>query len=267
VAFACPRSEQQLICPGDRIADTNGYTGHVLGVNGEDHEASISYDAGYANAVLDLSSLAIQEGCIGSVCVGDRGTDNSGHQGRVIALNPNSFVAVFKYDSGANNGVIALKDLALSMGCLENYCAGDTITDANGYLGKILAINYFNRNVSISYEAGYANAVLPVESLSLTFGCVKGDCVKDKGTDSSGLQGSIIAVNPYSEKLIFKYNSGANNGILSPGQFLSADYCSTYGDSDRTRPSYFQSHGKSIPMTIYTSDNSQGKFLYSSDRK
>lgn len=165
------------------------------------------------------------------ICPGDKVVDSNGYVGRADGVNPFQHTVSINY-GGSSDGIVGIYSTALGYGCLEGYCVGDTAVDANGYRGVIDAVNPYNGTVAINY-GGSSDGIRNIESVSLGLGCVLGYCVGDKVADSNGYRGTIDAVNRFRQTAAVNYG-GSSDGVSQIQTLSSAEYCSTYGDRERT---------------------------------
>jgi hypothetical protein len=262
-AFACPHSQQQFICPQDQVVDQYGNTGTVAGINVQSREAAVN-EGGNSDSVVSIDSLALAQGCVGSVCVGDRAVDANGNIGSIAAVNPYNYTAALN-EGGNSDAIISLDSLALGVGCLDYDCVGDNVVDPNGNAGTIVGINYSKRQLALD-EGGNSAAIVSIESTALGHGCAAGNCVGDAGVDPNGNQGSIAAVNPYSGQIALS-EGGNSDAMISPSQFMSSEYCATYGDADRTAPKSFILTATEIKIQIFTVQNAGTAWHFASQRQ
>jgi hypothetical protein len=240
-AFACPHSQQQFICPQDQVVDQYGNTGTVAGINVQSREAAVN-EGGNSDSVVSIDSLALAQGCVGSVCVGDRAVDANGNIGSVAAVNPYNYTAALN-EGGNSDAIISLDSLALGVGCLDYDCVGDNVVDPNGNSGTIVGINYSKRQLALN-EGGNSAAIVPIESTALGHGCAAGN---------SGQ----IALS----------EGGNSDAMVNPSQFMSSEYCATYGDADRTAPKSFILTATEIKIQIFTVQNAGTAWHFASERQ
>ena len=166
-AKACPRTENQLICPGDRVVAKNYQTGlswpgQAIAVNPYHNQVSVRHDDGDL-ATWNVSDVAVGVGCIQGYCVGDRAVGTN-HQireswgGRIVGVNPfRQEIAIYQDDG--DTVVWAIESVSLGLGCIEGYCVGDQVVATNyntnmSYEGKIVGVNPFRREVAIYHTDG-----------------------------------------------------------------------------------------------------------------
>jgi hypothetical protein len=180
-AFACPRSADQLICPGDRIVSNDNIVGKVLGVN------------------PFRRTIAFRSNLIGSTYTREKST------------------------------------LALGLGCLEMYCVGDRIVSDDNIVGTILAVNPYQN--TIAFRSNLIGSVYTrrLESLSLGLGCVRGVCVSDTIISADNINGTVLAVNPFSASVAFRSKSTGSVYTRYSDTLSSAEYCDTYGNYQRSQ--------------------------------
>lgn len=162
-AKACPRSNEKLLCPGDKVVDINGYVGTVSGVNPFQQTVSINY-GGSTDNIKTITSTAIGFGCLEGYCIGDLAVDQRGYRGRIDAVNPYNRTVAINY-GGSTDNIEYIENVALGLGCAIGYCVGDTVIDDNGYKGKMEAINRFKETAAVNYGGSNDN-IKRIRSLS-----------------------------------------------------------------------------------------------------
>lgn len=158
-AFAggnCPRTGDNYICAGDTVIDTeDGWSGTVMGANPWSNQVSVRWTsdargfARYQMTSLGVRNLAVNSGCLGRVCVGDRVYDtDSGWSGVVKGVNPHNNKAAVLFDSDKNGfGRYQMEskyapNLSVERGCLRGFCVGDQVFDMkDGWSGTVKAIS------------------------------------------------------------------------------------------------------------------------------
>ena len=151
-ALACPHSQQQFICPGDRIVDAYNREGTVVAVNPFQQTVSYHLDVGGTDSE-SVSDLALGAGCLEAFCVGDRIVDAYNRTGRVIAVNPYSGNVSYHLDVGGVD-TEATTDLKVGYGCTMGYCVGDGIIDAYNRVGLIIALSPYDDSVAYHLSVG-----------------------------------------------------------------------------------------------------------------
>lgn len=138
-AEACPRNQQQFICPGDPVVDQYNRAGRVRAVNPFQKVASYSLNNG-AIVSADIPTLALGMGCLEAFCVGDFVVDQYNRAGRVTAINPYTRVVAYVL----NNGAIVSADaetVLVGYGCTLGYCTKDEVVDQYNRAGTIVALS------------------------------------------------------------------------------------------------------------------------------
>lgn len=152
-ANACPRSQERLICPGDKVVDNNGNVGVASGINPFQNQVSIDFGDSY-DTIKNIKYTALGLGCLEGYCVGDFAVDNNGNRGRIDAVNPYNRTVALNY-GGRYDEIKNIKSVALGIGCMMGYCVGDRVIDNNGNRGIIEAINSYTGQAAISYGGPY----------------------------------------------------------------------------------------------------------------
>ena len=167
-ANACPRSQQRLICPGDKVVDNNGYVGMASGVNPFQQMVSINY-GGSSDNIKSITSTAIGAGCLEGYCVGDLAIDDNGYRGRIDAVNPYNRTVAINY-GGSSDNIKNIESISLGLGCMMGYCVGDKVIDDEGYKGEVDAINRFRGTAAVNY-GGSSDNIKRIQSLSSSEFC------------------------------------------------------------------------------------------------
>ena len=167
------------------------------------------------------------------ICPGDPVVDSAGNPGTVDAVNPFQKTVAINY-GGASDGQSSIETVALGVGCLAGFCVGDSVVDSAGNRGKVVAVNPYNNLLALNY-GGASDGLSNVSTVALGMGCMLGYCVGDGVVDSAGNRGTIDAIN-YSNSNIAVNYGGASDGLSNIETLSSTNYCSTYGDADRTSP-------------------------------
>ncbi len=171
MAYSCPRSVDQLVCPGDRVVTHDNIVGTVRAVNPFQGTIAIQSSSSGNIYTRPKTTLALGEGCLEMYCVGDRVVNNKNIIGTVIAVNPYRGTIAFQSSSSGYVYTEDLSGFALGLGCLKGVCIQDKVISADNIVGKILAVNSFDGNVAfISLSSGNVYT-RPVETFSLTTYC------------------------------------------------------------------------------------------------
>lgn len=179
----CQRSQQKFICPGDRVVDSSGYNAVVVGVNPFSGNIVVSY-GGPSSVIHTLSSLALAEGCVAGLCVGDRVVDSSGYNALVSAVNPFRRTVAINY-GGTTSSHQNPEALSVTFGCIQGLCIGDRVIDSSGYSAIIVAINFARHTVAVNYGGSTSVHQRP-ESLSVTNYCADYPTLYREMTSYSG---------------------------------------------------------------------------------
>lgn len=138
-AYACPRNQQQFICPGDPVVDMYNRAGRVRAVNPFQKVASYALNNG-AIVSSDIENLALGMGCLEAFCVGDYVVDMYNRAGRVMAINPYSRVVAYQLTNGAIVSSDA-ENMLVGYGCTLGYCTKDEVVDMYNREGTIIALS------------------------------------------------------------------------------------------------------------------------------
>ena len=171
------------------------------------------------------------------LCHGDKVVDQFGIRGNVEAINQAEESVVIKYPS-EGTGIYqtnSIKTVAVAFGCLANYCVGDTVVTSQGQVGKIEAINSYNRTLAIAMGS-FRDLIEMVDTVALGLGCSMGYCVGDIVFDPYNNRGEIIAINKISGFASVKFKSGRVNSI-GLSNLASVEQCSRYGKDARSMTS------------------------------
>lgn len=147
-ANACPRSANQLICPGDTIVSNDNIVGTVRGVNPFQGNVAFRSNSSGSTYTRNKLSLALGLGCLEMYCVGDRIVSSDNIIGTILAVNPFQNTIAFRSNSSGSVYTRSLESLSLGMGCVRGVCVGDTIISSDNITAKVLAVNPFSRNVA-----------------------------------------------------------------------------------------------------------------------
>lgn len=196
-ANAC-HTQQNFICPGDKVVDENGYIGRVSGVNPFQKTVSINY-GGSSDNIKSISSTALGMGCLEGYCVGDFAVDENGYRGRIDAVNPYNRTVAINY-GGSNDNIKNIESVALGIGCMFGYCVGDGVTDDNGYKGKIDSINRYRGTAGVNYGGSNDN-IKRIQVLSSSHIC------EDYGSRARSVQVFPILIEARYPSAKFKYTA------------------------------------------------------------
>ena len=152
-ANACPRSANQLICPGDTIVSSDNIVGTVMGVNPFQGNVAFRSTGGYTYT-RDKQTLALGIGCLDMYCVGDRIVSSDSIVGTILAVNPYNRTVGFR-STGGYIYTRQIETLALGLGCVRGVCVDDTVISSDNITAKVLAVNPYNRTVGFRSTGGY----------------------------------------------------------------------------------------------------------------
>jgi preprotein translocase subunit YajC len=129
------------VCVGDRVVDSSGYAGHVVGVNPYNDTLAINY-GGSTSELHEVNDVALGQGCILGYCVGDKVVDSSGYSGEIIAVNFATGTAAVNY-GGSTSELHEIQTLSTSVYC-DKY--GDSFRGMKRFplapVGKYLGPNF-----------------------------------------------------------------------------------------------------------------------------
>ncbi len=125
------------VCVGNRVVDSSNNTGVVLAVNPYTGNAALKRDWDNGVETVGVGQLALGDGCLNGVCMGDQVVDASNNQALVVGINYYRGTAAVKriWDSGIET--VELNTLAIT-----NYCQtyGDEIRSRPASVPRIEVI-------------------------------------------------------------------------------------------------------------------------------
>lgn len=164
----CPRSQDQLICPGDKVVTADNELAEVLGINPFAGTAAVQ-NGYYEIRTLPKKSLALHEGCLGMICIGDFVVNKKNIPGKVIGVNPYTRQVAFQ-DGYFEVRTENIENLSLGLGCVKGICVGDDVISSTNDFGKVIAVNHYSQKVA--YQNGYFEIyTVDAETLSSTKYC------------------------------------------------------------------------------------------------
>jgi hypothetical protein len=97
-------------------------------------------------------------------------------------------------------------------------------------------VNPYNGHIAINY-GGSTSSVVALNSVALGMGCDQGYCVGDKVVDQTGYAGTLVAINYSNDTVAINYG-GTTSGMNKLQTVSSTEFCTTYGDADRSVPRF-----------------------------
>lgn len=152
-SYACGRTYQQLICPGDTVVSADSVIGTVVGVNAYQGTVAFRSKATGNMFTRSKSTLALGLGCLEMFCVGDSVVSDDSVQGIILAVNPYDSTVAFQSVATGNVFVRQLQTLALGIGCVQGVCVADTVISSDNVEGIVLATNPFQNTVAFQSKA------------------------------------------------------------------------------------------------------------------
>jgi hypothetical protein len=149
---ACPRSEQQFICPGDRVVSEINIEGTVVGVN--IHRGEVAFKTSTGSTYTEpKETLSLGMGCLELYCVGDTVVSEINIVGKIIGVNPYTRSIAFKTTTGSVY-TENIETVALGLGCVYGYCFDDTVISEINITGRVIAVNAYNGMVAYRTVTG-----------------------------------------------------------------------------------------------------------------
>jgi serine protease inhibitor ecotin len=169
-AMACPHSQKQFICPGDSVVDSDNSAGIVTAINPFQHTAAYRIDR-VGTYSAQIETLALAQGCLEAVCVGDTIYDSDNSAGTVVAINPFDNRVAYRIDRVGTYSA-DVSTLKVTYGCSLGYCVGDQIVDSDNSNGTIVALSPYDDNAAYRIDRVGTYAA-QIETLSSTQYCAQ----------------------------------------------------------------------------------------------
>jgi hypothetical protein len=170
-ALACPHNAHQFICPGDQVVDPSGDRGEVRAINPAEETAAVKYQNSGEDQNWEVADLALRQGCLDGICVGDLAVDSSGSRGIIDAVNPYSSTIAIRYRGNSEDQIWDASNVAMGFGCIRGYCVGDKVVDASGDEGVIEALNRNSNVAAVKYRGNSEDQIWDVFTLSSSVFC------------------------------------------------------------------------------------------------
>jgi len=206
---------------------------------------------------LSISAFACERSFDKFLCPNDYVSSDGGWSGRVQGINPLRRTAAVNWHRNQHEttisltSIVAIPELYINRGCLENYCVGDLVGNASGWTGRIVAVNPYNDKLTIRWSQNQHATSVVLRStsvktdLTLGHGCVKSYCVGDTVTNLNGWTGTIVSVGRFKDNATVRWlrnQYGTRIGGLRTVDLetlANSEFCAQYGQAERSAPYYF----------------------------
>jgi hypothetical protein len=150
---------------GDNVITSDNRAGKVQSVFVAQQKIVVA-DSYYGNRTFSLDKIAVTQGCVNSICVDDKVVTSDNRDGKVAGYFSDGRVVVS--DSYYGYRTFSQDNVALSLGCTELFCVGDSVITSDNRNGKVTA--FFGDGRITVADSFYGNRTFSEENVSVTSG-------------------------------------------------------------------------------------------------
>ena len=124
----------------------------------------------YGKRSFNLNQIAVTQGCVEGICVGDSVVTSDLREGRVVGFFADKRIVV--EDPSVYYGLrqFTIDKLGIKEGCSDLFCIGDRVITGDNREGEVIAFNYNGSIVVKDPSVYYGNRNWDERKISLTRG-------------------------------------------------------------------------------------------------